>query len=105
MGQLASFAKNSSLPSKSRVNNASPKQQSQFHYRYRGTEFAWFDRSRSFTAGFLDGRQFRARRGITTSGFVSPRILSLVDLLSSMYFTLLGRASAVSWLFGPIQPD
>jgi hypothetical protein len=25
----------------------------------------WFDRSRSLTAGFLDGLQFRARRGIT----------------------------------------
>jgi hypothetical protein len=31
-------------------------------------EHAWFDRSRSLTAGFLDGLQFRARRGITMNG-------------------------------------
>jgi hypothetical protein len=28
----------------------------------------WFDRSRSLTAGFLDGLQFRAHRGITMTG-------------------------------------
>jgi hypothetical protein len=27
-----------------------------------------FDRSRSLTAGFLDGLQFRARRGISMNG-------------------------------------
>jgi len=37
------------------------------------TEFAWFDRSRSLTAGFLNGLQFRARRGITTSGILHSR--------------------------------
>src|SRR2546427_10318271 len=36
----------------------------------RGAEFTWFDRSRGLTAGFLDGLQFRARRGITTSGIL-----------------------------------
>ena len=33
----------------------------------------WFDRSRSLTAGFLDGLEFRARRGITMSGSTSAR--------------------------------
>jgi len=30
----------------------------------------WFGRSRSLTAGFLDGLQFRARRGITMTGSI-----------------------------------
>jgi hypothetical protein len=32
----------------------------------------YFDRSRSLTAGFLDGLQFRARRGISMNGNFSP---------------------------------
>jgi hypothetical protein len=38
----------------------------------------WFGRSRSLTAGFLDGLQLRARRGITMTGSIlrSSRDLS-----------------------------
>jgi hypothetical protein len=44
-----------------------------FEFFLMTAEFAWFDRSRSLTAGFLDGLQFRARRGITTSGILHSR--------------------------------
>ena len=36
----------------------------------RARPFQWFGRSRSLTAGFRDGLQFRARRGITTMGSI-----------------------------------
>jgi hypothetical protein len=51
---------------------AEPQPSSKLYHR-RDAEFTCFDRSRSLTAGFLDGLQFRSRRGITTSGILHSR--------------------------------